>query len=96
MARDSQLRVFCYDVSDDKRRRKIARLLEEAAVRVQFSVFEVRLNDRSTARLTAAVEALLAESDSLRVYTIGRSGEAKCDVKGAGAPIETNAGFWLM
>lgn len=91
-----QLRVFCYDVSDDKRRRKIARLLEEEAVRVQYSVFEARMSDHASARLSASVDALLADNDSLRVYTIGRTGETKCEVRGAGVPIETSTGFWLM
>ncbi|WP_137134455.1 CRISPR-associated endonuclease Cas2 [Rhizobium sp. FKY42] len=96
MSRYQQLRVFCYDVSDDRRRRRVAKLLEEEAVRVQYSVFEARMSDRASARLAASIEAVLAESDSLRVYTIGRSGETKCDVRGAGVPIETSTGFWMM
>jgi CRISPR-associated protein Cas2 len=96
MSRSMQLRVFCYDVSDNRRRRKVARLLEEEAVRVQYSVFEARMSDRASARLAASVESVLAENDSLRVYTIGRTGETKCEVRGAGVPIETNAGYWLM
>ena len=40
MARGEMLTVFSYDVSKNKRRRKIARLLEDAATRVQYSVFE--------------------------------------------------------
>lgn len=96
MTREQKLRVFCYDVSDDRRRRRVARLLEEEAVRVQFSVFEARMSDRASARLMSSIEALLAESDSLRVYTIGRASELKCDVRGAGVPIETSTGYWLM
>lgn len=96
MARDSHLRILCYDVSCDRRRRKIAKLLEEEATRVQYSVFEARLTKRALAKLVTLVEAHLDRNDSLRVYTVGRNGERHCDVRGAGAPIEAEAGFWLL
>ena len=96
MAREQHLRVLCYDVSCDRRRRRIARILEDRASRVQFSVFEARLTASQTNRLASRVEALLDKGDSLRVYTIGRSGERHCRVYGAGVPVETEAGFWLL
>ena len=96
MARDQKLRILCYDVSCDKRRRRIARLLEEEASRVQYSVFESRLGPKALKRLVTKVEAHLGKGDSLRVYTVGRSGERHCEVYGSGVPIEHDAGFWLL
>jgi CRISPR-associated protein Cas2 len=96
MSREDKLRVLCYDVSDDSRRRKVARLLEQEATRVQYSVFETRMSIGRLNRLVARVEAKLGKGDSLRVYTISRSGERQSDVRGSGAPIETGANFWLM
>jgi CRISPR-associated protein Cas2 len=96
MSREMQLRVLCYDVTCDRRRRRIAKLLEAKASRVQFSVFEARLTENQTTRLSRSVEAHLAAGDSLRVYTIGRSGERHCQVYGSGVPIEAEAGFWLL
>lgn len=96
MARNQQLRVLCYDVSCDKRRRRIAKLLEEEASRVQYSVFETRLAPKKLSRLVARLEAHLDKGDSLRVYTVGKTGERQCDVYGSGVPIEHEAGFWLL
>lgn len=96
MTREQQLRVLCYDVTSDRKRRRIAKLLEEMATRVQFSVFEARLTASQTSRLASRVEALLDKGDSLRVYTIGRSGERHCRVFGSGVPVEAEAGFWLL
>ena len=93
---DSRLRVLCYDVSCDKRRRRIAKLLEEDASRVQYSVFETRMGPNALKRLVSKVVTHLDAGDSLRVYTIGRSGERQCDVYGSGVPIENEAGFWLL
>ncbi len=96
MARNDRLRVLCYDVSSNQHRRRIARLLEEEASRVQFSVFEARLTTRALAKLVSKVEKHLEKGDSLRVYTIGKSGERHCDLYGSGVPIENETGFWLL
>ena len=37
--------VFCYDIPDDRKRARLARLCERYGVRVQFSVFEFRISD---------------------------------------------------
>lgn len=96
MSRSTKLRVLCYDISCDRRRRKIAKLLEEHASRVQYSVFETRLSKNALNRIVAQSLSLLSEDDSLRVYTIGKSGERQSQVLGSGAPIEAEAGFWLL
>lgn len=96
MARDERLCVFCYDISSDRRRRRVARILEEEASRVQYSVFEARLTASKVKLLEARIEAILDENDSLRVYSIGAVGERYCQVIGAGVPVEKETGFWLF
>ncbi|WP_333825045.1 CRISPR-associated endonuclease Cas2 [Pinisolibacter sp.] len=96
MGRDTFLRVLCYDVTSDQKRRRIAKVLEEGASRVQYSVFETRLTGSALDRLIAAATAHLGPGDSLRVYTIDRAGERHCTVHGSGVPIETEADFWLL
>lgn len=96
MSRSVRLRILCYDISSAKRRRKIARILEDRASRVQFSVFETRLSDAALKRLVNSLEPYLEGPDSLRVYTIGQTGERQCEVHGAGIPVETETGYWLM
>jgi CRISPR-associated protein Cas2 len=91
-----RLKIFTYDISCDRRRRRVARLLEEEATRVQYSVFEARLTERATARLTARIEKELDTGDSLRVYTVGRTGERHSRVIGDGVPVENGARYWLM
>jgi len=96
MARGEMLTVFTYDVSQDKRRRKIARLLEDAATRVQYSVFETRMSRQRADAVSQRVAALLGEGDSLRVYVIGHDGERRSRVFGDGAPFESDQGYWLF
>ncbi len=96
MARGEMLTVFSYDVSSDKRRRKIARLLEDAATRVQYSVFETRMTRAEADALAQQIAAHLGEGDSLRLYVIGHDGERRSRVYGDGTPFESAEGYWLF
>ncbi|WP_128292286.1 CRISPR-associated endonuclease Cas2 [Afifella aestuarii] len=96
MARGEMLTVFSYDVSEDRRRRRIARLLENAATRVQYSVFEVRMSRAKAAALGQRLAALLGPGDSLRVYVIGADGFERSRVYGDGAPFESEEGYWII
>jgi len=95
MARGEMLTVFSYDVSRDKNRRKIARLLEDAATRVQYSVFETRMSKARAESLAQRLASLLGDGDSLRVYVIGHDGEQRSHVYGDAAPFESDEGYWL-
>ncbi|SDH79832.1 CRISPR-associated endonuclease Cas2 [Roseospirillum parvum] len=74
MAESRMLTVFCYDVSDDGVRRRVASVLEDAAVRVQGSVFEAWMSAPEAARVARVVARHLEDGDSLRVYAVGAEG----------------------
>ena len=38
--------LACFDISDDKQRRFISRRLEHFGIRVQYSVFEIRIKHK--------------------------------------------------
>jgi CRISPR-associated protein Cas2 len=95
MARVEMLMVFSYDIADDRRRRRVAKILEETMVRVQESVFETRLSERATDLLVARVEREMGSGDSLRVYAVGADSFPRCRQVG-GAPIAADADFWLL
>nr|WP_285674668.1 CRISPR-associated endonuclease Cas2 [Limibaculum sp. NKW23] len=90
------LTVFTYDVSEAARRRRVAKLLEAAATRVQYSVFEVRMTRQKAAAVGQRIAALLGPGDSLRVYAVGADGLARSRVYGDGAPFEPAEGYWLL
>jgi len=96
MARGEMLTVFSYDVSSNKRRRKIARLLEDKATRVQRSVFESRMSRQEAEVLCQRLAAHLGDGDSLRLYVIGADGERRSRVLGDGLPFEAGDGYWLF
>ena len=96
MARARMTMVFSYDVSDNRRRRRVARLLEARMARVQKSVFEARLSARAADALAAAVEKELGPGDSLRVYAVSADGLKRSASLGSGAPILGDEDYWLL
>lgn len=61
--------LICYDVVKDKRRNKVAKLLEGYGLRVQKSVFECMLTDDQYVMVTRKLNKYLnADEDQLRFY----------------------------
>ncbi len=77
--------VIAYDVTDDRRRLKVARNLEAVAERVQGSVFEGWLTDAELERLLKKVKKTLkGGEDSLRVYLLCAACREKVRTDGQG------------
>ena len=63
--------IIIYDITDNKRRTRMAKFLEGYGVRVQKSAFEARLTKvRYTAMLRRAEKIIDNETDSLRTYLL--------------------------
>ncbi len=63
--------VIAYDIPNDRRRLKIARLLERYGERVQYSVFEMWLTAEEWSRLQKQMERLMdVTEDQVRVYRL--------------------------
>ncbi len=95
MADRPALHVIAYDIADDRRRRRIAALLEEQCVRVQERVFEVRLAARAARALMGRLEAAAGPGDSVRMYTIPDVALGRCAERG-GPAIADGSRFWLL
>jgi CRISPR-associated protein Cas2 len=51
--------VVSYDISDDKRRRKVAKIMEGYGYRVQYSVFECELEPKKLSQLIRRLSPLV-------------------------------------
>jgi CRISPR-associated protein Cas2 len=65
-----QLWVVAYDSPNNKRRRKVAKLLEGYGERLQRSVFECRLQPHQLQRLRQILGRLATPEDSIRLWRI--------------------------
>lgn len=59
--------LITYDISDDKRRNKIASILEGYGNRVNFSVFECILSQTKLNKLTKEIQSII---DKKRQYSL--------------------------
>jgi len=95
MAERPMLMLVCYDIAEARARARVAAILEEQAVRVQESVFEVRLTERQAAALFDMLSHWVSPSDSLRMYGFSAAGLARSRAMG-GAPIPDDAPYWIV
>jgi CRISPR-associated protein Cas2 len=95
MASRAQLWVIAYDIADDRRRRRVATLLESRAARVQESLFEERMTKHAANRLFAELKALCGAGDSLRLYPITDTAVRDAHCHG-GPAIAAACRYWLV
>lgn len=93
-AEREMLTVYCYDIARPRTRARVAAVLEAHAVRVQDSVFEVRLNRVAADRLYRRVQQLLDDGDLLRMYAVSAAGLPRC--RAEGAPVAEDGDFWIV
>ena len=77
--------LLTYDITDDKRRLKIAKIMESVGDRVQHSVFEAYLTPPELEKLLKRVKKVLVQKDdSLRIYQLCASCREKVRTEGQG------------
>lgn len=70
MAADKRWRLVCYDVRDDKRYRRVFKIVKGAGESVQYSIFRCRLDDAETERLRWRLAKVMAEEDALLIVDL--------------------------
>jgi CRISPR-associated protein Cas2 len=90
-----RLWLVSYDISDDKTRLAVYKILKDYGKRVQFSVFECHLDDAQLNLLRARLLDKLGTSDSLRWYPLCEWCSAAVFFQGLGLPPE-DEGFFLQ
>ncbi len=89
--------VICYDVSDDKRRRHIYELLKDHGQRMQYSIFECILNEKTFLRLRFNLRRLMnTAEDSIIIYPLCENCEDKVIAMGFYYGNESKGGDFIL
>lgn len=89
--------LVSYDIPDNKRRTKIAKILEDYGDRVQYSVFECNLSAKHLRRLTAELEEVMNDKeDSIRMYRLCSDCVKKIKAKGQAQPPAEDPQMYLI
>ncbi|RKZ29523.1 CRISPR-associated endonuclease Cas2 [bacterium] len=86
--------VIAYDIPDDGRRTKLAKLMESYGDRVQYSVFEAELNEKHIRILKKRIEEIIdIDQDSVRIYRICADCKDEINLLGIGKLYELDRVF---
>jgi len=86
--------VVSYDVGDDRRRLRVARVLEGYGLRVQRSVFECYLGPAHVGRLRQRLaRAIDPQEDSVRLYRLCEMCRRQVEVLGRGETSSPPSAF---
>ncbi len=63
--------VISYDITNDKRRRRVVKYLESYGIRVQYSVFETELSKEQLIKLKKGLKNVTdKKEDTIRIYSL--------------------------
>lgn len=79
--------VVAYDISEDRRRTRLANILEGFGERVQYSLFECDLEEKHFARLLRQLTQFMEPGDQIRIYRLPRADERHLLVLGGLPPV---------
>lgn len=89
--------LVLYDIADSRRLARAASIVLDYGVRVQKSVYEVRLDPRSLARLQRRLgEVIDPERDSVKIFPLCGSCAARRKSFGAELPETDESTPWLV
>ena len=79
--------LVSYDIANDRRRTKIAKVMKGYGERVQYSVFECQLAQKHEAKMVKELEKVMdQEADSIRIYRLCRECVPKVMALGQAKP----------
>jgi len=81
--------ILCYDIQDDKRLRKVSKIMEAYGYRVQKSVFGAFLSVNDMEELDRRLKKTLNEKeDSVRIYRMCEACDKLVNIIGLGEKVE--------
>jgi CRISPR-associated protein Cas2 len=93
--RTTMLYLVAYDISSDRRRGKVHKVLSGFGHWTQYSLFECYLSEKEYLQLRLRLDKILEEShDSVRFYPLCATCEAK--VETVGSPLPSQPDLFLV
>jgi len=89
--------VVAYDISDPKRLSKIARIMKDYGVRVQYSVFELYAdNETLDEMMDRALDIMDEGKDSVRIYPLCKKCENRKEFMGSAVYTEEQSDTLIL
>jgi CRISPR-associated protein Cas2 len=85
---DTTLYVVAYDISNDRRRTRVHKLLCGYGDWTQYSLFECWLTRQQLVELRVKLKKVLQTGDSLRFYPLCKACVVRVETEGSARPVE--------
>lgn len=86
-----------FDISDDRRRYAVSKILKSFGERVQRSVFECRISEGQLHELRGRLSvAIDSDEDSVRMYSFCSACDGKIEMAGTMSSVEEDEGFYIV
>lgn len=94
----SKVVLISFDIRDDKRRRKVVKILEHYGVRVQYSVFELSVSESKIIDIKNKIKGIIDNVDNVRYYFLCKDCVKKVVNQGIslGGLVTTNENFLVL
>ena len=87
--RPAMIYIIAYDIANNRRRLKVAKILESWGYRIQESVFQLRLDTDSLACVRHLLSATITDAeDVIHIYPICASCADRADILGAAIALD--------
>jgi len=88
---ETMFHIVAYDISNDRVRTRIHKLLERYGTWTQFSMFECFLSRKQSVKLVAEIKDLLQEHEAhVRIYTLSSDDVQRTITIGGEPPCEAD------
>ena len=85
----AKIYIIAYDIADNKRRLRVSKTLESWGYRIQESVFQLRLDTATLARVRSSLAVLISVSDDvIHIYPVCSSCAGRADILGAAIALD--------
>ena len=84
--------LIIYDIRDERRLRRVAKMIERVAVRVQRSVYEATLHEKELQDLRRNVRAIVEDEDVVSYLPLCERDWSKRKAYGVGAKTSAGGG----
>jgi CRISPR-associated protein Cas2 len=65
-----QLYLIAYDISNNKKRKKISELLDAYGERINLSVYECMMNQKQKEKVVNQIKDIISKNDIVKIYFI--------------------------
>ena len=81
--------IIAYDIADNRRRLKVVKILESWGYRIQESVFQLRLDTATLARVRHLLSRTIKDAeDVIHIYPICATCADRADILGAAIALD--------